>query len=109
MSKDPYRKPYQAEPQDPLREVLLAMTGQEPPAFVKGYSTVNLTDAQRDELQDWCSVMAKPFWLTGIGLIDAAEAQIQEAVNNGNIPPPPNDKEDLEPVTVRSSRPPKSV
>jgi hypothetical protein len=76
-----------AFPKDPIREVLRAMTGVTPPAFVKGYDCKGLTDAQVQELQDWCATHVRPSWLTGIGLMDAAENQVAEAVSNGNIPP----------------------
>ena len=72
---------------DPIREVLQAMTGKEPPSFVRGYDYKGLTDEQVQELQDWCCVNVKPEWLTGIGLMDAAENQVAEAVSNGNIAP----------------------
>lgn len=72
---------------DPLRDVLKAMTGHEPPDFVRGYDTQGLSDAQQQALQDWASMHVRPSWLTGIGLLDAAETQVQEAVWNANIPP----------------------
>lgn len=75
-----------AHPKHPIREVLWAMTGSRPPPFVKGYSFKGLSDAQVQELQDWCASHVKPSWLTGIGLMDAAENQVAEAVSNGNIP-----------------------
>jgi|SRR6478609_616191 len=82
---------YLAQPKDPFRDVLKAMTGKEPPAFVKGYGSRDLTDQQQMELQDWCSSNAEPFWLTGIGLWEAAEQQVKEAVSNGNIPRDPEE------------------
>lgn len=78
---------YLASPREPLRDVLRAATGKAPPRFVRGYSTRGLTDEQNDRLQDWAATHARPGWLTGIGLIEAAEAQVAEAVANGNIPP----------------------
>jgi hypothetical protein len=74
-------------PKNPIRKVLKAMTGKRPPKFVKGYNFNNLTDMQRDELQGWAVNNVRSFWLTGIGLIEAAEKQVKEAVDNGNIPP----------------------
>ena len=71
---------------NPIREVLKATTGKSPPKFVLGYSFENLTDEQFSKLQDWAIVNVKPVWLTGIGLLDAAENQVKEAVSNGNIP-----------------------
>jgi hypothetical protein len=80
-------KCYLAEPKNPIRKVLRAMTGKKPPKFVKGYNYDNLTDMQHQELQDWAATNARPRWLTGIGLIEAAERQVKEAVDNANIPP----------------------
>jgi hypothetical protein len=80
-------KTYLAMPKNPIRKVLRAMTGKKPPKFVKGYDYSNLTDMQHQELQDWAATNARPTWLTGIGLIEAAEKQVQEAVDNANIPP----------------------
>ena len=64
------------------------MTGVSPPEFVQGYVFQGLSDEQMQELQDWCALHVKPVWLTGIGLMDAAESQVAEAVSNGNIPAP---------------------
>lgn len=74
-------------PTDPIREVLQVMTGQEPPPFVRGYSFKGLSDEQTQVLQDWCATHVRPSWCTGIGLMDAAENQVAEAVSNANIPP----------------------
>lgn len=78
---------YLACPKDPIRLVLKAMTGAVPPTFVRGYNFKGLTDDQTSKLQDWCVNHVRPDWLTGIGLMDAAEEQVREAVDNGNIPP----------------------
>jgi len=80
-------KRYLSNPKNPIRKVLRAMTGKRPPSYVKGYNFSNLTDKQTDELQDWAVNNVRPFWLTGIGLIEAAEKQVKEAVDNANIPP----------------------
>lgn len=75
-----------ARPKNPIRAVLKAMTGVRPPSFVKGYSFRDLDDKQAEELQNWCAANVRPKWLTGIGLMEAAESQVDEAVVNGNIP-----------------------
>lgn len=80
-------KCYLDMPKNPIRKVLRAMTGKKPPKFVKGYNYNNLTDMQHQELQDWAATNVRPNWLTGIGLIEAAERQVKEAVDNSNIPP----------------------
>lgn len=42
---------------DPLREALKALCGEEPPNYVKGFNIKNLTGFQVMELQDWCTRM----------------------------------------------------
>lgn len=76
-------------PTDPFRDALKAMTGVEPPDFVSGYNAGGLDDKELSELQDWAADAVKPTYFTGIGLIEAAEDQVAEAVSNGNIPPNP--------------------
>lgn len=78
---------YLAMPKRPLWDVLRALTGKRPPPFVKGYTTKGLSDDEIMKLQDWCATNCIPFWGTGIGLLEAAEQMVREAVNNGNIPP----------------------
>ncbi len=79
----------------PLAAALLAITGQSPPAFVRdAYSTADLTDPQKTELQDWCSLNANPAWSTGLGVLEAAELIVREAVINANISPQPTQGDD---------------
>lgn len=84
-------------PKHPIREVLNAMTGKPVPRFVKGYDLKSLTDDERDKLQSWAVNAVRPRWATGIGILEAAEQQVREAVSNGNIPPDPNAKPKPEP------------
>lgn len=76
-----------ATPKNPIRDVLQQMTGCRPPKYVRGYSLSNLSDKESTALQDWAVNKVQPTWLTGIGLLEAAEQQVEEAVFNGNIPP----------------------
>ncbi len=76
------------ETTNPIREVLVALCRAEPPKFVQGYNFDGLTEKQMEELQDWCSVNAKPEWATGLSMIEAAEMIVSEAVGNANIEPP---------------------
>ncbi len=70
----------------PIREVLSVLCGgKEPPAFVQGFDLSGYTDAQVQELQDWCSMNCVPKWSTGIGTMEAAESLVNEALSNGNI------------------------
>ncbi len=74
------------QPAHPLYEVLLYMVRHPPPEFTKGKMFISeLTEEENTRLQDWCSRHVKPEWLTGIGVMDAADSQIREAVANGNI------------------------
>lgn len=73
----------------PLREALSVVCGgAEPPEFVQGCRFDALTDAQKMELQDWCSVHCKPSWATGIGALEAAEHIVNCAIENANIVDP---------------------
>lgn len=80
---------FQGKPKEPLRDMLRWLTGKAPPKFVTGYTYKNLTDEQSSELQDWAvnTLDRTPvYWGTGIGVIEAAEKLVEEAVSNGNIP-----------------------
>jgi hypothetical protein len=75
----------------PYYEALLAVAGVVPPGFLckpEIYSLGDLTDDELDELQSWCVSNANPGWSTGIGMMEAAEILVVEAVANGNIEPP---------------------
>jgi len=74
----------------PLREVLAHMTGKNPPRFVRGYSLDELSDEEYEQLHTWAVKNVRPRWLTGCGLLEAAEDQVQDAVSNGNILPSPD-------------------
>ena len=72
--------------ESPLAEALQAITGKKPPAYTRGaFSSSDLLDENVTDLQDWCSIHACPAWSTGLGVLEAAEAIVQEAVDNGNI------------------------
>ena len=74
------------EIQSPLGSMLYALTGVMPPAFVNGiYASNELSEDQQMELHDWCTTHVKPHWATGIGLLEAADQMVEEAVSNGNI------------------------
>lgn len=81
---------YLKEPKDPLWDVLFMTTGKDPPDYVRGcYSSKELPEDKQETLLDWCATYAQPFWLTGVGLLEAVDRQVEEAVSNGNIPPKP--------------------
>lgn len=80
---------WQGKPKEPLRDMLKWLTGKPAPKFVKGYTYKNLTDEEHMLLQEWAAntLDSTPVWWgTGIGLIEAAEKLVEEAVSNGNIP-----------------------
>jgi hypothetical protein len=80
----------QGKPKDPIREVLHRIVGKEPPPFVQGYDYSNLTDRQYEQLQSWVLNSlsgTELYWSTGIGILEAAQNIVAEAVANANIPP----------------------
>lgn len=84
----------QGRPKDPIRQVLRRLVGKAPPKFVRGYNYGNLTDVQHAQLQDWVSINISDtvlYWSTAIGIIEAAENIVGEAVANANIPPEETD------------------
>jgi len=80
---------------DPCGDAIATMVGKRPPLKLlpRGtYSTSELHETQGLELQFWiCKQLGKRavpmHWSTGIGIMDAADAIVQEAVNNANIAP----------------------
>jgi len=75
---------------DPIRRVLkLLCGGNDPPTFIQGYDYSNLTDEQHTQLQDWVgmNISKDIHWSTAIGIIEASEQIVAEAVANANIPP----------------------
>ncbi len=80
----------------PYFEALHAITRQpnrdHMPTFLRKphiYTLADLTDDEIDQLQSWCVCNATPGWSTGIGIMEAAELIVIEAVANGNIAPKP--------------------
>jgi hypothetical protein len=71
---------------DPLTEALAALATEAPPSFTRGHvDTSKMTDDQVESLQSWCVDHCKLVWSTGIGMMEAAELVVREAINNGNI------------------------
>lgn len=69
----------------PFRDALRAVSGAEPPAFVRGHSSQGYTDEENEKLQDWCGSHTRPHWATNLSMIDAAELIVESAVDNANI------------------------
>jgi hypothetical protein len=77
---------------NPLTEALHAITGEAPPAYTHGaFAASDLTESDMLDLQDWCCLNARPAWSTGIGVLEAAELIVREAIDNANIAGPENE------------------
>jgi hypothetical protein len=75
------------KPVDPLSEAIAAIVGERPPLETVGaYCFNDLSESDQSWLQDWCSDQCKPYWGTGLGVIEAAELIVRLAVENANIP-----------------------
>lgn len=71
---------------NPLYEALLAITGEKPPEFILGkFATTDLNENENMSLQEWCYNNARPNWSTGIGIMEAADTIVVEAIGNCNI------------------------
>ncbi len=78
---------YYDTPKRPLREVLSMLCGgKAPPRFVTTqHFTTQLSAEDQEKLHEWAVKNVKPQWLTGIGVLEAADAMVREAVANANI------------------------
>lgn len=81
----PQKFTYYRTPEHPFREALAAVVGKEPPEYVRGFGFSEMTEKQKDELQSWCSLNARPHWATGLSMIEAAETIVEGAIENANI------------------------
>ncbi len=70
---------------NPIREALRTLCWAEPPRFVRGYDLDNLSDREKTLLQNWAGEHARPEWATSLGMLDAAELIVRQALENGNI------------------------
>lgn len=77
--------------ESPFRDALAAVTGKEPPDYVRGYHFYHVDEGRQDELHSWCALNARPTWATGTSMIEAAELIVAGAVENGNIGPDPSE------------------
>lgn len=79
---------YLYETNTPLADALEAIIGQQPPAFVgAAYNSSELPDDLAEQLQDWCSGNANPYWATGDSILETAEIMVERAIENANIAP----------------------
>jgi hypothetical protein len=80
---------YYPTPESPFREALRAVTGKEPPDYVRGFGFHHVAEERQDELHSWCAMNASPVWATGTSMIEAAELIVAGAIENANIGPDP--------------------
>jgi hypothetical protein len=79
--------PKKPQPKAPIIEALEALTGKPVPEhLVQGctYDLRPLGDSV-DALQNWCADNAPRPWMTGLGIIEAAELLVAGAIENGNL------------------------
>ena len=82
MSRYTYRRPA-----NPLAEAIESVVGEPPPLETVGaYRFNDLSQADQEWIQDWCGCRARPYWATGLAMIEAAELIVEQAVENANIP-----------------------
>lgn len=70
-------------------QTLRVLCGEEPPEdLVRKWIAGDESHVETgdDTLQDWASVNRPFYWMTGIGLLDAAEALIDEVDPNEELP-----------------------
>jgi hypothetical protein len=79
---------------DPFRQAMESILGCAPPIKwvpVGTLHSMQLTDEANDSLQWWVVSkltkrrLPKLFWSTGIGIIEAVDGIVMEAISNGNI------------------------
>ena len=76
------------DPEDPFRDAVRVLAGTEPPDYVRGWSSADLTDEDVVALGDWLGLehcQRHLPWATGTGLIEAAEHLVDSALENGNL------------------------
>ncbi len=70
----------------PLREALIAITGKEPCLNLLNVKHSNeLTPQEQNHLYEWCTQNRRPYWATGLGVLEAAELLVLTAIENANI------------------------
>ena len=71
---------------NPFYEALKAITQETPPKYCKGiFSSSELKEDAQNKLHQWCVNNSKPYWSTGIAILEAADNIVNEAVGNANI------------------------
>ena len=73
---------------NPLIDTIESIIGKRPLVETVGaYDFDDLTEDEKEEVQNFCSFYARPGWSTGLGIIEAAEIIVKLAVENANIAP----------------------
>ncbi len=71
---------------NPLYQVLQHMTGKKPPLVLENcLSFSEISDEEYLLLQDWVCNNSKPYWVTGEGILEAAQIIVNLALENNNI------------------------
>lgn len=93
------REAYHPEVSAPYRDLIAHMLKRRAPPLSmvpRGtYTSDDLTEKQSEDLQWWIVKHLCPlrcpglYWSTGIGLIEAMDTMVEEAISNGNIMPRP--------------------
>lgn len=78
------RPPKRRVASTPYREALRILTGCQPPAFIRHHWP---DGADADKAQDWAASHV-PDWLTGYGVLEAAESMVAASLENGNFTNP---------------------
>jgi hypothetical protein len=65
-----------------IRDLIILFTGKEPPFPIHVYELRKLSDAKYEQLQSFLINEAKCQWLTGIGILEAIDMLVYEAIAN---------------------------
>jgi len=68
-----------------LKQALELIVGETCPVDVPQFKASGMMSDDFLALQDWASENVPVSWMTGIGVIEAAELLVQSALDNGNI------------------------
>ena len=71
--------------QQAIRDLILMLTGKEPPFPIRVSELRKLSDERHMEIQGWLVLNLRMQWLTGIGAIEAIDSLVGESVSNGNL------------------------
>ena len=83
---------YYGEIESPLLEALEMLCGQAPESIqnvLQGVvNTQALTEADHELVYEWATGSPRLHWATGLGVLDAADTLVHQAIENDNITGP---------------------